>query len=176
MILVITTSLSTAYAATRNVTNPHTSHLGTTFSITTNHVTTQAKGISEAHSTILRPLAACYASSCNNKDPYQPGCNSNAKDVGDKSVYSQPANTFLFTVENWYSYSCNANWNVSVVSKYSFESGGVELSVRMDTSPYTFVSFSYGGPNLPVWSNMVDGTHTVNACTSADTYTGCVDR
>ena len=103
--------------------------------------------------------------------PYQQGCVSGSYDAASTNIYAQPSGGWLATVQNWYSPSCEANWNVTYFDAAS--SSGVYLLVKELHAPNTDVSFEYSGKNSPAWSNMVDGTYQVQACTGIDEYDQC---
>lgn len=145
--LVTTTSLGTAYAATRSGAGPN-------------------------HHQSVRPLTSpCYASGCNHLDPYVQGCQYGDATHGNAyradSYYNNDYRG-TFTIENWYSPRCNANWNVTTLYNGSHiiwvditNARGVRDCYPSDCGPGGDVSAS------PIWTNMVDGSVTAQACVYA---------
>ncbi len=103
---------------------------------------------------------------CENKDPYQYGCNSGAYVAASVSVNDASGHSLL-SVENWYSPKCGTNWAVEYFYSASVQEfvyllkpngGGLLYCSPTDCSYYS-------GSAQPLWTNMTFAPTTkITAC------------
>lgn len=82
----------------------------------------------QSHTATPAHAAACSGQSCNDLDPATTLCNQNSRRQDHKDIIINNVN--YGWVENWYSFSCNANWTVVQANN-----GAYLLSALMYTCP-----------------------------------------
>lgn len=135
-----------------------------------------------SHTSSATPKPPCSGTSCYNKDPYSTRCGYNTSyntvSVKSDQIYGGISSLPPIFVYNYYSTWCNANWGAFRNSNPTqLAPGHVWTSTTDSRGVFDLVCEPtncdnyYNGSSL-AWSNMVDGTNTVDVLVESDPSSG----